>query len=981
MKKGIFVLMSAVLCPFMGFSADDNYQMLDDCEGDIQWSSNYGKLTKSDDASHGKQALKLKIDKPCNAELRFDGFTKGKTDLSKYDLIAFDYKLSGSVDYLDFVIRQYPLNAGRKGNYYPIDQADIRDKWATKILPLDGPENLAIHLDYFDTKARELYFRFAVKPGMKSVELLIDNVRVMKNPLGVRPITFGKYFRQQDGSVLYQYSIPAKNSGTKPITVKISPRLEMLKKFKANIGLKEYLIAPGGEEKFNVSVLIPAEVMKKSEPYSSEELVVDVELSNLPGLKLPTRLIAAVPPKKFVHPSLLGNAKVLAEIPAKAKRFPVVKKLLDNILKEAEKAIKNPLPIPDCNGWGITACLVDNTKLIPRQRKDVPHKEYVCPKCGRVYHGKFFDSGFSGAGGWYGTHMKLAGDVLNTAFAYRVTGDRRYGVRAAEIMKGYADKYLSYDMIFPNDQYWPLGANSPSSRRICGWHFMENRWLQHMSIAYDLLYGTEVFSEKDAEYVKLKALLPAAQKTTENEVGLNNIQLPHSLAQICSGFALDDPVLVYYGTKESRGVLSNIKHNILDDGTWAESPNYINLVAHELPPFLYILNRIGLKVYTKTVLRLFTEIPKMGSPAGRQPNFGDGSGVAIKGWGDHCLLPYYDTKNPELGAILTKYPDGHLRGIPLFLYLVAYDGPPKEKPLADKLGCTDFPSSGYLFLRNQPEDMWFAMTYGRHIGHGHWDRFGFELYGGGNIQAIDDGAGPYDKYHDEFDVRTLAHNTMLVDMKNQKPGKGYKLAWKVDGEVKLASVGSDQLYDGVWYERNVAMLPEAVLLVDYLKSDKEHVYDWAYHNLGKIVSGPKTQKTKALADKGMYSYLKDLSKTDASKGINIIFRQGKEKWEKEGTGLKLSQLAVPGTELYEAKTGHGYHHDHIASTLISRRKAKDTVYITLLEPLAKGAEPHYKITDSKRENDKVIVNVSDGKNSWRLTVNLGDITKDKIAIK
>jgi hypothetical protein len=143
-----------------------DYLQLDDCEGAFKWTSNAGEVLKMDDASQGKSAVGIKVDRPIDTELRFD-LKSCNVDLSKFDLIAFDYKLTGPVEIVDFIIRQFPLNAGRRGNYYPIDQADPRGRWTTKILPLRGPENLSIYLNQFDPEANELLFKFSPVPTIR----------------------------------------------------------------------------------------------------------------------------------------------------------------------------------------------------------------------------------------------------------------------------------------------------------------------------------------------------------------------------------------------------------------------------------------------------------------------------------------------------------------------------------------------------------------------------------------------------------------------------------------------------------------------------------------------------------------------------------------------------------------------------------------------------------------------------------------------
>ncbi len=939
--------------------AAGDHLLLDDCEKGTHWTCDSARIFKTSDAAGGKSAVGIKIEKPSDVELKFD-LKKTGVDLSEYDLIAFDYKLSGPVDYLDFIIKQYPLNAGRLGHYYPIDQADPRGRWATKILPLRGPENLSIHLSDFDPQAAVLKFKFQVRPGTEPAVLLVDNLRVMKNNMAISPITFGQWFREKSGAVRWQYSIPVKNISDKTINVKIVPVKGCLKKFKLGAVPRQIYVKPGTTGYVNTSITIPAGM--KLPVYYGEELTVNIGKK---GTMFPTRLIAAVPPESFTHPSLLGSLDQLKSVPSRIKGNKQLENIWKNVLKSADMAVNQPLSIPDYNGAGPTQCSVDKTKLRPIKRPGLQLTEYVCDKCGRVYHGKLYDSGFSGAGGWYGAHMKLCNDLLNCALAYRVTGIEKYGKRAADIMRGYTKKYLTYDMEFPNDPYFPLGPESPSSRRICGWHFMENRWLQFSAMAYDLMLNTGFMSGDECKAFKERVLRPAVQKTTENEVGLNNIQLPHSMAQLCAGFALEDPVMIYYGSRQARGIISNIEHNINADGTWGESPNYNSYVAGLLPPCLYLLKKVGCDPYTEKLLKFYYRPVQMANPGGKQPNFGDGPGCDVSGWGTHALLPYYQTKNPELKKIIERYRPRPPRGLNSLLLLMTADDsvePGSKSKEKIKRESILFPDLGFLFLNNEPNDLWFAMVYGSHIGHGHYDRLGFELYGGGALQSIDDGSGPYDQYHDEFDIKSLAHNTIVVDMKNQNAGAGKLLKWQPQGEVKIASIASSQLYNGVTLTRTAIMFPEAVLLLDRAESDKPHIYDWTYHNMGAIVAAPVMKETPPLAKQGMYTYLKNLKKVDLPmQAVTVEFRQRKLKGEKADSGLLLTRLPVEGTTLYSANTGHGYKRRYDCATLFFRNRTKAFYCVTLLEPLKPGAKPVYSVA---REGETIVV--SNANNIWNI---------------
>ncbi|MCF7853338.1 MAG: hypothetical protein K9N51_00960 [Candidatus Pacebacteria bacterium] len=234
-------------------------------------------------------------------------------------------------------------------------------------------------------------------------------------------------------------------------------------------------------------------------------------------------------------------------------------------------------------------------------------------------------------------------------------------------------------------------------------------------------------------------------------------------------------------------------------------------------------------------------------------------------------------------------------------------------------------------------------------------------------------------------MRTLAHNTMLVDMQNHFPGNGHKLVWDVEGMPRVASAGSDQLAEDVWMERNVVMFPGAVLLIDALVSDRQRTYDWAYHNVGSRVAGPELSPAEPLAEDGPYSYLLDLEKGGVDETWSVEFRQEASEEDPLGRGLKLTQLGVPGTQLFGARTGHGHGHNRMASTLLSRRTGKRAVYVTLLEPLAEGVSVSaYAMQGQTIADDTVSVSVTVGDRRWDVRVNLGseDVVKTpKVEVK
>lgn len=766
-------------------NAKSSSVVINDAEVITQWSSDQGKLFLSDEASQGKHSVGIEIDRPVEVKMHL----VCQEDLSSYDLIVFDYKLTGPVDYIDMVIRQRGLNGGRRGQYYPLDQADIKGQWASKTLPLRGPENLSLNPgENWAEGGNEFYFAFTPKPGVEPVRLLIDNIRVLKNPFKLPAITFGSWDKQADGGVSYQYQIPIVNPHDQPIVAHLDLETNRLSKFAAKLASDTMDVPAHGQVVFKVTITIPAASVKEMPAYYGEEAAAILSVDGQ-DTSLKTRLVAAVPPKGFVHPSVPGNIEQISSLADRIKQYPELAKIWKTVLAQADQEVNKPTQVPDYSGAGVNRCYEDGTmlKLITR-RPGIAFNEYMCSKCGRVYSGRAFDSKASLAGEWNSPdgHMHLSKRTLACAFVYRVTGDIKYGKRVEEILQGYNEKYFTYDEAFYQDPSFPLGDESPSPRRIGGIHFVENQWMKHMATAFDLLHGTPVLTDGTAQAFK-KIMRYTAQRSTSNEIGYNNIQLMGSVTQMLVGLALEDPVLVYFGIYERRGAASNLDYNLLIDGTWGESCSYNCMVGGMLPSTLYLAKQLGADLYDTRAIKFFTQWPKAANPEGILPYFGDGPAGPVSQWGMFASLPYYHTKKPELASVLNQFPGQSPRDYDAYLYLMAYDGPPVATPnnATDKKNDSlVFEGAGYAFLNN-PRKLWMGLIYGPQLGHGHYDRLSFEFYGGNALQVVDGGASAYgSKPYSEFQRYSLAHNTITVDGKNQYPAPGRLLQFTVDGEVK-----------------------------------------------------------------------------------------------------------------------------------------------------------------------------------------------------
>lgn len=114
--------------------------------------------------------------------------------------------------------------------------------------------------------------------------------------------------------------------------------------------------------------------------------------------------------------------------------------------------------------------------------------------------------------------------------------------------------------------------------------------------------------------------------------------------------------------------------------------------------------------------------------------------------------------------------------------------------------------------------------------HSHFDQLSFTLFGSGIPLLIDSGLYTYD--HNElrnYFYGTSAHNTVVVDNKDQLPGST-TIGQSYQGQDYYYQSAESELYPGVKHNRAILMIGKnAVIIIDSLTSDQVHTYTQKFH--------------------------------------------------------------------------------------------------------------------------------------------------------
>lgn len=625
--------------------------------------------------------------------------------------------------------------------------------------------------------------------------------------------------------------------------------------------------------------------------------------------------------KPLQHPGLILNREELAAVREKAQTVPWAQKALSHLIAEANRWLVQKPAIPDRKGqWmHFYACTDDGTSL--ETLSDTQHR---CPTCGKVYTGEPYDSVVI-----RNRHMDITHAAIDLGLAYHLTGQQKYGDEARRIVLDYADRYLKYPMIDKDGK-----ENDRGTGRVFCTILNESNWLTHMSWAYDLIAAD--LTETERKLACTDMLLPAARIVRSNRSRIHNIHCWMNSAMGCAAICCGDGDLAYDAIRAEYGLLDQLERGILDDGFWFEcSWGYHFYTMEAVWPLVEAARHIGIDAYTSRYKTFFDAPLDFAFPGLTLPPLNDsGRGffpiisrtapyeIACARWRDprHAGLLRHTDRTHRLSLC---FGEAHL------------EAEPPEKTIS-----VNFPASGVAILRDGTEDPAIVtLDYGPHGGgHGHPDKLGIIFYGAGRELAPDPGSIQYSvPLHLEWFKTTLSHNTVLVDQQPQQPCTGQLHIFDIRQGLRIASASADDAYPGVRFKRTIALLDGGLVLdLCELHSDREHTFDWAYHNRGALSSPlPLKSLGKPLGQTHGYQHMYDPASTRTDQAWTA-------RWTLDSAFVALAQTGAPGAEII-AGTCPGNPASEPLGMVIARQRGKRALYASALS-VCRDRAPELSLT-------------------------------------
>lgn len=931
--------------------------VIDDFNGGAEkWiCEDNGKVSIEVEPDSGKKTLVWTASDDGVGAIVFKNLSRGTIDFSQYDLLSFRIKVSGKPIWnFGLILQQSPAIYGFRGLYYSIDTLHPFDNWFTFYQDLTRWENVTgefiktppasgeprnIWKNSFSPDKQEFRFEISPMAGSGITKIYLSDIRLIKNPIGVKPSYPGIWKKQSDGSQQTMFPITIKNKRNIPITVRIDRDSEDSRssgKFLLSISDPVVKLSPGEERQINAFLLATPSVITAERVWYGESVKLSFHIDEIPEVSIISELTAGTKPDNVSHPIILCDEKQMhalhEQYSSESGRSQISSGLL-RFVKDGEQALKYTPEYPPMAIDGITNDPVSGGALIKVNVPNLPFDVYQDSISGRTYSGPLYDAGMKQ---WKQKHLLNAENAKKLAIAYLVSGRKDFAEGAASILKKYIDVYL----MLPISAFLPgcgAGSACSGSVRIDGTFMRERVWLTNMALALDSIIPAQVLSKEDIFQIGQQVFSPSAMNMMDHEIGAMNLQVMVDSASLYAGLAAEIPDVVSRALWGTHGIQRVFNTGYLPDGNWWENPSYqtvMNLCAY---PVLAVGLRTGIFQWNTDWQKRITASYRMNAPDLFSPELGTGFGknTALEDTFAKVLAPL--VPDPQLAWICYNRKPSAATGeiYPMSLFSGATPLVAKEDSVSPIASNTvHFDNYGGVAMRVPDTDAYTYMHYGREVTHGHRNKLSIQAYGKGGWYMRNVMGGYTDNFKDYLETVASA-STIMVDEQNARSDTGELLSLNVDKDYTAVSAKENGAWLNVEHERSVILTKGPLIIIDRCQSDTTHTYDWLYYATPKTKLG-LSQATKVLqisekiGDSPIFSTLQ----------IDGRFQNSDEiRWERpDGSGLKMrfnpdNEIYLTRTNGMQKKDGSGFGDN---KGVLWRQKGSNVFFIAILWPYAKG---------------------------------------------
>ena len=559
-----------------------------------------------------------------------------------------------------------------------------------------------------------------------------------------------------------------------------------------------------------------------------------------------------------------------------------------------------------------------------------------CPKCRAVYRGYPYDNVL-----YKNKHGSLAGEMNTCAWAFAVTGEEKYAQCAREYLVGYAERYTQYPYHSAN-----MGKRDDTPRHSGG-HVMEqtlseSSWALEVCEAYDLVRGSDVFSEADHIKIRDGLFVPLYENIEKYRAGKSNWHTYHNAAIFHIGALLGDVSMLKKALEDpENGFYRQMDISVLPGGMWYENSwGYHFYPLEAVRRTTEAARRLGIDLYWIPQLKeMYTVALDYQMIDGTLPRFADATTMKIPGaryetayhqWQDPAFLTVLPDE-PTWESVLNGRETGTGRGVDLESFKsVLKDG------------------AGHAILRVDGHEgpSSAVLTYGPFGGgHGHFDKLSFVYFALGKEQGYDPGRAKSQAYrlpvHKNWYRATTGHNTVLVDRQSQEGVAGELTFFVENQNFAAAAARVDKAYEGIVHQKLLVMRPGYLLAVDILNATDgvEHTFDWIYHNRGEAIVSPQAVDEIAPVEGQGFDFIEGMRRGETGDVIRADVTNGDDHIHLLVNDEAASEVLV-GTGVGETVL------DRVPLLCVTRRGTSAT-FAAVIDPTQGNGDPEVDVVHIK----------------------------------
>ena len=580
-----------------------------------------------------------------------------------------------------------------------------------------------------------------------------------------------------------------------------------------------------------------------------------------------------------------------------------------------------------------------------------------------------------------GDNLEIAKQAAGFAVAYVLTDEPIFAEAATAILKRYVE-------VFPGYEPTHLKGLATSAA------LEECVWAVDATAAYDLIYNSAALTDADKRAIEQTVFRASAEVLRHCNHAVRSNWRIRSVGGIAAmGFAIGDRELIDEALNGIRdddgrllrdGFVQHMAWSLLADGIYYErSQSYSEECGDAFAHVLEAARHSGIDLWSRT----FEGSPyDAGADADRRfgpsrpktirhaydavlyRSFGNGTlAKAANSYWDHLSrrdgwsAAWRATGDDRYAWPLVCDPDGWLHDLRDLLFI-----PPKlptgspEFATGAQLGvtgrhenaCTLLPNGGHAILRHDAgrDAVSAAITFGDFAnGHCQADALSIVVYAGGRHVLPDTKYFRYIDQHLTWSKQTITHNTVTVDELSQypqgdsddmwitptreKPLRGRAVFFHAGDDLKAVRAECNAAYDGVGYDRTIALVDSVVVDFFRCRSEAQHQYDYALHvdgtladcsaALGEPQPGP-------LAESYGYRHIVDLRRAAVDdQPIELTHNTD------DGAETLLHTTILPAGKV-ELITGNGIEglEKERAEVVIIRKRARNADFVSVIAPAA-----------------------------------------------